>query len=182
MPLRRRPLLPDLRTAGKQPSAASRLARVFFAILVASSTGCTHVLGSQIVRSPVAPFNRNQSLSVGEWSGTTSQGMPIAFTVSDDEILTKMTIGHDFNGCMDTESFEDVQTPTTSNLTCIPGPCPNTAASYRSLVFVSGSDGHDRHIQVNGVFLPFGEARGQAVFSNFPACGSATAEWTATRR
>jgi hypothetical protein len=51
-------------------------------------------------------------LSVGEWEGTTSQGKPIAFTVSQDETVTSITLGYDFNDCSGTRTFAELSIPT----------------------------------------------------------------------
>ncbi len=123
------------------------------------------------------------SLSVGEWSGTTSQGMPIAITVSPNETVTTIAVGYDFNGCTGSHIFSDLVVPTNPDVTCIPGPCPSTAESYRAFSYVDGSFASGPVTQVNGVFLPGNEARGQVNFHNYPVCGTAAAvEWTATRR
>jgi hypothetical protein len=45
--------------------------------VLAAASGCTHLLTPLGGGVPVG----GASLSVGEWSGTTAQGMPIAFTV-----------------------------------------------------------------------------------------------------
>src|SRR4051812_32267114 len=41
---------------------------------------------------------------VGEWSGTTSQGVPIAFAISSAERLTKVSVSSSFNGCTGSNS------------------------------------------------------------------------------
>jgi hypothetical protein len=61
---------------------------------------------------PVAPFAGGGSLSVGEWAGTTSQGMPISFSVSPNETVTAITVGYDFNGCSGSHTFTDLNVPT----------------------------------------------------------------------
>jgi hypothetical protein len=128
------------------------------------------------------PAPGSSGLSVGEWEGTTSQGKPIAFTVSRDEKVTAITLGYDFNDCSGTREFLQLNVPTAPDLTCIPGPCPRLAASYRAFGFSDGTVASGPYTQVNGVFLPRNQAKGQAIFSNYPDCGSATVEWTATRR
>jgi hypothetical protein len=142
------------------------------------------ILGSACVSTlpPTVAVPGFSSLSIGEWEGATSQGRPIAFTVSQDERVTSITLGYDFSDCSGTHRFLEVNVPTTADLHCIPGPCPPTAASYRSFSFVNGTVATGPYTQVNGVFLPRNQARGQVVFSNYPNCGSATVEWTATRR
>jgi hypothetical protein len=133
----------------------------------------------------VLPTSGHSSLSVGEWEGTTSQGKRIAFTVSQDEKVTSISLGYDFNGCSGTRTFLELDVPTAPDLTCISGPCSPAAASYRAFGVsdaAGGGAGLYPYTQVNGVFLPGNQARGQAVFAGYPDCGSATVQWTATRR
>lgn len=127
------------------------------------------------------PILGSSSMSVGEWQGVTSQGRAIAFTVSQDEKVTSIALGYDFNGCSGTRKFVELNVPTAPELTCIPGPCSSRATSYRAFGFSDGTAGAS-YTQLNGVFLPGNQARGQAIFSGYRDCGSATVEWTATRR
>lgn len=147
--------------------------------LVASA--CTRAL-VPVARSLPGP-GRTASLSIGEWNGTTSQGMPIGFTVSPNETVAAITVGYNFNGCAGSQTFSDLVIPTSPDVTCIPGPCPGTVQSYRAFSYIDGSFASGPATQVNGVFLPRNEAKGQVNFYNYPECGTATAvEWTATRR
>ena len=128
------------------------------------------------------PFIRPASLSMGEWSGTTSQGAPIAFVVSADERVTSITLGYDFNGCSGSHTFSGLDVPTAPDLTCIPGPCSGALSSYRAFGYSAGSVAGGPMTQINGLFLPRNEAKGQATFRNYAGCGDLiTAEWTATR-
>jgi hypothetical protein len=132
---------------------------------------------------PVLPFTGTSSLSVGEWSGTTAQGMPISFIVSPNETVTAIRLGYDFNGCSGSHTFTDLNVPTAPDLTCIPGPCSGALSSYRAFGYSSGSPASGPLTQINGLFLPGDQARGQAVFSNYPSCGiTPPVEWTATRQ
>ena len=80
-------------------------------------------------------------MSVGEWRGTTSQGMPIALTVSADERVTTITLGYDFDGCAGSHTFSDVNVATAPDVTCIPGPCSGAVVSYRAFAYVNGEFG-----------------------------------------
>jgi hypothetical protein len=132
---------------------------------------------------PVVPFTGTRSLSVGEWSGTTSQGMPITLVVSPDETVTTITVDYNFNGCSGSHTFADLNVPTAPDVTCIPGPCSGTLESYRAFGYSVGSVDSGPFTQINGLFLPRDQARGQATFSRYPTCGTAPpVEWTATRR
>jgi hypothetical protein len=143
------------------------------------------ILQSACVRPmlpPTVPMLGSSSLSVGQWEGKTSQGKPIAFTVSRDERVTSITLGYDFDDCSGTREFLELNIPTAPDLKCLPGPCPRIATSYRAFGFSDGTVDGGPYTQINGVFLPRNQAKGQAIFSGYPDCGSATVEWVATRR
>jgi hypothetical protein len=131
---------------------------------------------------PGLPTLGYSSLSVGEWEGTTSQGKPISFVVSQDEKVISITLGYDFEDCSGTRTFRELNVPTAADVNCIPGPCPRTAASYRAFSHSDGTVAAGPYTQISGVFLPRNQASGQVVFSNYPNCASTTAQWTATRR
>lgn len=104
------------------------------------------------------------SLSAGQWAGTTAQGAAITFTVTSDEILTDLSIGHRFNGCEGTETFSRLALPTAPNVICIPGPCSGTTSSYRAFAFSSDSVRPGQATAANGLFLPGGRAQGMVHF------------------
>src|SRR5687768_8415135 len=58
---------------------------------------------------PTVPLLGPSSLSVGEWEGKTSQGRPIAFTVSQDEMVTSISLGYEFNDCSGTRRFLELK-------------------------------------------------------------------------
>jgi hypothetical protein len=139
------------------------------------------VVASACSSGPTSPSA--SSLSVGQWSGTTTQGASIAFTVSSDEVLTTIAVGYAFNGCSGTQTFADLSVPTAPNVTCVPGPCSGTISTYRAIAYSSGLGGTGPSTTVNGLFLPGGRAQGQISFRDYPGCGTAAGvEWTATRR
>ena len=143
------------------------------------------ILQSACVRPPLPstlPIFGFSSLSVGKWEGTTSQGKPITFTVSPDEKVTSIIVGYGFNDCSGTREFFELNVPTAPDVTCMSGPCSPTLASYRAFGFSDGKVAGEPYTQVNGVFLPRNQAKGQVIFRDFPNCGSATVQWTATRR
>lgn len=140
------------------------------------------VIASACGNAPTAP-SAPSTLTVGQWSGTTAQGAPISFSVSADEVLTTITVGHSFNGCTGTETFSNVNLPTKSDVSCIPAPCSAAITSYRSFSYSNRAFGSERYISVNGLFFPAGRAEGQVVFTGYPSCGTgASVPWTATRR
>src|SRR5687767_2256068 len=55
--------------------------------------------------SPSAPSPGTASTLDGQWSGSTSQGRPLTFTVSKSRVTT-MSIGYSFNGCAGTASAD----------------------------------------------------------------------------
>jgi hypothetical protein len=119
----------------------------------------------------------------GQWSGTTMQGRPIAFTIDADEVVTSITLGHDFNGCSGSQTFSNLRLAIAPNVTCIPGPCSPSLQSYRAFSFGSGDRLEGPSTQINGLFPSQTHAEGAVYFRDFPGCGSALAVgWTATRR
>src|SRR5688572_15405045 len=132
---------------------------------------------------PSTPSGVASSLSVGQWNGITSQGMPIAFTVSPDETLTTITIGYSFNGCSGSQTFANLSIRTAPELICVPGPCTGAVTSYRAFGYSDGSRVSGPNTTVNGLFLLGNRAEGQARFVDYPGCGTATGvTWSATRR
>lgn len=118
----------------------------------------------------------------GQWSGTTAQGVAIAFTVSSEESVTAITVGHRFNGCSGTQTFSNLSLETAPSVTCIPGPCSPGLSSFRSFGYTSGRSEAPLTV-VNGVFLSSTTAEGSAGFRDVPGCGSAIGvAWTASRR
>ena len=139
------------------------------------------VLASGCGDGPTAPSA--SSLSVGQWSGTTAQGTPITFTVSSDEVLIAIAVGYNFNGCSGTQTFSNLNVPTAPGVSCIPGLCSGTTATYPAFQYLGGSRGTGPTTNFNGLFLPGGRAQGLVSFRDYPGCGTAAGvEWTATRR
>lgn len=151
-----------------------RSRRVVF--LLAASYGVLSACTGPTRPSTVAP-----SLA-GQWSGTTSQGVPISFSVADDEKVTTLIVGYNFNGCSGSQAFLGLTIGTAPDVTCIPGPCSGSVASYRAFSYsTSGPMGGPR-TAVNGVFLSADRAEGQVNFVNYSGCGTANGvAWTATR-
>ena len=129
--------------------------------------------------SPTAP---SSATLVGQWSGTTSQGTPITFTVSSDQKVTALSVGYNFNGCSGTQTFSNLNLDTAPNVTCIPGPCSTVISSYRAFSYVTGSiDGPSTSL--NGLFTLTTRAEGQASFRDYAGCGTAVGvAWSATKR
>jgi hypothetical protein len=118
----------------------------------------------------------------GQWTGTTAHGAPIAFTVSPDDKVTSITVGHSFNGCSGSQTFSNLSLETAPMVTCIPGPCPPGVSSFRSFSYAAGSIAGPS-TTVNGLFPSMTRAEGSVAFRDFPGCGSVVGiAWTATKR
>ena len=129
---------------------------------------------------PAAP---SETGFAGQWSGTTIHGRPIAFTVSSEEAVTAITLGHDFNGCSGSETFSDLRIPIAPNVICVPGPCSGSLSSYRAFGYTSRGPIDGPSTSLNALFLSTTRAEGTANFRNYPGCGDAIgAAWTASRR
>lgn len=118
----------------------------------------------------------------GQWSGTTAQDRPIAFTISPDEKVTSISIEHSFNGCAGAQTFSNLSVDIMPNVMCIPAPCPISVTSYRAFGYSAGPrDG--AFTAINAIFLSANTAQGTVAFSNFPECGTVVGVgWNATRR
>jgi hypothetical protein len=111
----------------------------------------------------------------GQWSGTTSQGRPITFTVSSEQKVTAIALEYNFNGCSGSQAF--------SNLNLEIGTSPNPALPSRpTFSFGSGPPDGANYIQVLGTFTGDTTANGSMIFGDFGGCGNAIGIWTATRR
>jgi hypothetical protein len=110
----------------------------------------------------------------GQWTGTTSQGTPISFTVSDRK-LTTLTLGYTFNGCTGTVAVEPNVT-----LENIPtAPVPVFTADYQS-----GPVGTPNRLLIHFLFTSTTAANGMAIYTDYEGCGTGPviAPWTATKR
>jgi hypothetical protein len=117
----------------------------------------------------------------GQWSGTTSQGMSIAFAVSTEQRVTAITVGYSFNGCSGLQTFSNLNLDTAPKVTCIPGPCSPQVSSFRAFSYSAGS-GDGPLTVVNGGFPSTNTAQGVVGFTNYPGCGTALGVgWTANR-
>lgn len=119
-----------------------------------------------------APATRPTPLDfAGRWSGTTSQGRTIAFTVSPDLRVTTLTLGYAFAGCAGTL---DVTTD---------APLFNTTGTADAVFTYApnGPQGQSR-TTVNFLFPSVAAANGTIRFRNDPTCGDSDATWTATKR
>ena len=130
--------------------------------------------------TPSGPSKRSYE---GQWTGTTAQGKTVTFTISPDENVTAITIGHEFNGCSGTQTFSSLSLSIAPQVQCIPAPCSNQLASYRAFNYSTGNPLEGPATSLNGVFTSTGRVEGLAHFRLFPGCGSAMGVvWSATKR
>jgi hypothetical protein len=138
----------------------------FWLVAIATCTlvGCDH--GS--VTAPSTGY-------AGEWSGSTSQSQPIAFTVSADQHVTSVTVGWSFNGCSGTGT-------SSSNPFPISNPQPPGPPPWDNPGFVSGGQlGKGSGWVVTGAFTSNQTATGTVEFFGFSNCGNSLATWNARK-
>jgi hypothetical protein len=154
----------------KQPRArrcVTGLAASFLVLLTGGLSGC----GSSVTpTTPTAGAGYD-----GQWSGTTSQGRPIAFTVSSDQKVTAITVGYSFNGCSGLNTFP--------NLNLDIGYPPNPAAPSAGPGFGYGSGPPDgpNYTQIYGSFSSNTAATGSVVFGAYAGCGNGIGIWSARK-
>ena len=144
--------------------------RVLFLIGMWSTMACSS-------GSVTAPGGLQRAYT-GEWTGATSQGTTITFSVSAPNIVTSITIGHNFNGCRDTQMFSGLSVGIGES--GLPGRMPTP--SNPGFGFGSGSPEAPNFVQVTGQFTSSQAANGTVTFLNFENCGNAVAQWSATKR
>jgi|SRR5688572_10568344 len=127
--------------------------------------------------SVTAPGGLERSYT-GEWTGATSQGTNITFSVSAPNVVTSITIGHNFTGCRDTQTFSSLSLGIGES--GLPGRV--LTPSNSGFGFGSGSPEAPNFVQVTGQFTSSQSANGTVTFLNFEKCGNAVAQWSATRR
>jgi len=108
----------------------------------------------------------------GEWSGMTSQGSPITFSVSTSEKLTKISVGYNFNGCTGSNSLAP-------DVALERSPVP---VEVRLLDYESAPPGTPNRMLFHFLFTSSTAAHGMVTFADFAGCGTVNSTWTATRR
>ena len=73
--------------------------------LVVGLLGLVCGCGSTTPAGPAAPSPGGFQ---GEWSGTTFQGLPISFTVSSEQRVTRLTVGYRLDSCVGTDTSTEV--------------------------------------------------------------------------
>jgi hypothetical protein len=136
------------------------------------------VAASACNRSGVTTPSTSGSSYTGEWSGTTSQGAPISFSVSADQTVTSITVGYKFNGCSGTSTFANVSLKIPTAQSPFPPRVPTPIPGFG---YGSGPPEGANYIQVVGIFPSDQTSTGSLAFLNFSNCGNAVASWNATR-
>jgi hypothetical protein len=124
---------------------------------------------------PTTPSSGDTTNRDGQWSGTTSQGRPISFTVAGDKV-TAITIGYNFGGCSGTSTFANL------SLDIGTSPFPGAPNIGPGFGFGSGNPELPNYTQVYGNFSTTTAAGGSMVFANFAGCGNAVGIWNAAKR
>jgi hypothetical protein len=129
------------------------------------------------------PSGPSKASYEGQWTGTTAQGKTVTFTISPDENVTGITVGHEFNGCSGTQTFSNLSVSIAPQVQCIPAPCSNQLMSYRAFSYQSGDPVEGPATSLNALFTSAGRVEGMVNFRLFPGCGSAMGVvWSATKR
>ncbi len=136
-------------------------ARLSLVLVAALASAC----GSM---SPAAP----DSAYKGNWSGTTSHGMALAFTVSADQKITSITVGYSFNGCTGSKTFSGLLVPI----------AVRQDTGHAGFEFQSGPLDQANFTGVSGTFDSTTSAAGLTAFGNYDGCANGLASWSATRQ
>jgi hypothetical protein len=112
----------------------------------------------------------------GQWSGVSSQGRTISFTVSSDQKVTSITLGYNFNGCTGTSTFPNLSLGIGST------PNPSSPTPGPGFGYGSGNPEGPNFTQVYGMFSSYTAATGSMVFGDFSGCGNAGGIWSATKK
>jgi hypothetical protein len=111
----------------------------------------------------------------GQWSGMTSQGMRITFTISDQKV-TSISLGYNFNGCSGMNTYP--------NLTLAIGSPPNPGSPNPGPGFGFGSGPPDgpNYTQIYGTFSSGTSATGSMIFGDYAGCGNSLGIWSAAKK
>ena len=118
------------------------------ALIAALSAGCSY--------SPMGPGALNYA---GEWSGTTSQGRPISFTISPTARVTAIRVAYDFSGCSGVKTFTALDV---ALRTAPAGLLPPELEQYAGFNVRDGAQGAANATQVVGALKSETSATGAA--------------------
>jgi hypothetical protein len=156
--------MPGTSSVARRSAPASLFLLVWVAAMV---TAC----GSSGPTSPQGGSTRYE----GQWSGVTSQGRQISFTVSTDQKVTSITVGYNFNGCTGTSSFPNL------SLIIASGPSPASPTPGPGFGYGSGPPDGTNYVQIYGMFSSSTAATGSVAFGDFFGCGNGAGIWSATK-
>lgn len=133
---------------------------------------CAHVAcGGEIGPSPLG--------YVGEWTGTTSNGTPIRFSVSGADTVTSITLVYSFSvDCSGTLAYTNLAVPIHTLDPLGPPPYDQPGFGYAT----NGGAGAGA-TAIAGHFSPDRRfASGQFTLVRYGACGTVLGTWSASRR
>jgi hypothetical protein len=139
------------------------------ALIAGLSAGCSY--------SPMGPGALDYA---GEWSGTTSQGRPISFTISSKARVTAISVAYDFGGCSGVKTFTGLDV---AIRTAPAGVLPPELEQYAGFNFRDGAQGAANATQVVGALKSETTATGAASFENYAGCTNTFegVTWNATK-
>ena len=139
------------------------------ALIAALSAGCSY-----------APMGPGALDYAGEWSGTTSQGRPISFTISSKQRITAISVAYDFSGCSGVKPFTGLDV---AIRTAPAGVLPPELEQYAGFNFRDGAQGAANATQVVGALKSQKSATGAASFESYGGCTNAFEgiTWNATK-
>jgi hypothetical protein len=143
-----------------------KLSRSFRGLLVTALTGLAASCGGSTPSAPGSGYR-------GEWTGTTSQGTAISFTVSAEQKMTAIVVGYSFNGCSGTKTFPGISLPIAVN---------PQQPGLPGFEFNSGPRDQPNYVGVMGTFATTDTAAGLVVFGNYESCNNGLASWSAVKR
>ena len=137
---------------------------------------CVALSGCGDTSSPTAP-SPTTSFN-GQWSGTTSQGQPISFTVASDRVTT-ITVGYNYGGCSGSRTTPDLSLEIV-DFRNRPGAVPPDPYGFSALL---GPYSESDNTQITAFFRSPAERSGHGIVLFVrPVCGETIALWTATKR
>lgn len=135
-------------------------------LVVCTLAGVVSACGGTPSPSPTSPYR-------GEWSGMTSHGAAISFSVSADQKVTAISVGYSFNGCSGTKTFPGLSLP------IAPNPIQPGLPAFE---FNSGPREQPNYTGVTGTFAATDTAAGLMAFGNYDGCNNGLASWSAAKR
>jgi hypothetical protein len=138
---------------------------------------CVALSGCGDGANPNAPSPATNSFNC-QWTGTTSQGQPISFTVASDRVTT-VSVGYNYGGCSGTTTASNLNLEIVDLRTRVSQPLPEPY-SFGGLV---GPYSESDNTQITAFFSSPAERSGHGIILFVrPACGETIALWNTTKR